>query len=86
MAGAARDACLRTQQGPMIEPADDADAYEHANDDRCLTAAIAYGLLQGIDIEADNCDDGEHGCPLCPWSQTAKQHRYYLANFGMTNT
>ena len=55
----------------MIEPADNVDAHEQDNEDRCITAAIAHGLLeQGIDPL--DCDDGEHRCPLCPWSNASQ--------------
>jgi|GEM_PF-4113572 hypothetical protein len=36
------------------------EAAEHA----CYIAAIAHGLTQE---QADECDDGDKGCPLCPW-------------------
>jgi hypothetical protein len=53
----------------MIEPADNVDSHEQGNEERCLDAAIAHGLLvRGIDPIEDGCDDGEHGCPLCPWA------------------
>jgi hypothetical protein len=53
----------------MIEPADNVDSYEQANEERCLDAAIAHGLLnRGVDPIRDGCDDAEYGCPLCPWA------------------
>ena len=53
----------------MIEPADNVDSHEQANEERCLIAAFAHGLLdRGINPFEDGCDDGEHGCPLCPWA------------------
>jgi hypothetical protein len=52
----------------MIEPADNVDSHESANEERCLDAAVAHGLLdRGIDPIRDGCDDAEYGCPLCPW-------------------
>jgi hypothetical protein len=53
----------------MIEPADNVDSHEQANEERCFDAAVAHGLLdRGIDPIRDGRDDAEHGCPLCPWA------------------
>ena len=37
---------------------------EDANEAACAEAADANGLTME---QAENCDDCEHRCPLCPW-------------------
>lgn len=37
---------------------------EDANTRACQSAAVSAGKTVE---QADNCDDGEHKCPKCPW-------------------
>ena len=41
---------------------------EDANTRACRSAALLAGKTAE---QADNCDDGEHGCQYCPWRQPA---------------
>lgn len=45
---------------------DDHEAYSEA---ACYRAAEKHGVL----LIADDCDDGEHSCPECPWKNTSSK-------------
>lgn len=40
------------------------DAEEAAAEGACARAATAHGLTAE---QAEQCDDGDQGCPTCPW-------------------
>jgi hypothetical protein len=41
-----------------------------------MQACHAAAVLAGVRVaDADECDDGAHGCPHCPWKETASNWR-----------
>jgi hypothetical protein len=44
------------------------DAQEAAAENACARAATAHGLTAD---QAESCDDGNQGCPTCPWRKPA---------------
>ena len=45
-------------------------AQEDAGTSMCQAAAEAAGKTAE---QADNCEDGEHRCPTCPWRRHTDQ-------------
>lgn len=39
---------------------------EAAHEMACLRAAAKHGIEPNL---ADECDDGSHNCPTCPWRE-----------------
>jgi hypothetical protein len=49
-------------------------AERYFADEESANEAACFGTAQeaGFSIEqAENCDDGDVGCPNCPWKETA---------------
>lgn len=44
------------------------NAQEAAAESACARAATAHGLTAE---QAEACDDGDQGCPTCPWRKPA---------------
>lgn len=47
----------------------DTRGHEDAAEAACQAAAAAAGKTSD---QADNCEDGEHKCPVCPWRREPK--------------
>ena len=47
------------------------DTEIQENEDACYGTAVENGF--SVD-QADNCDDGDVGCPNCPWKKPQLAH------------
>jgi hypothetical protein len=47
-------------------------AWEAAESGKCFEAAEKHGVTP---YEAEDCDDGDKGCPECPWKKDLTRHR-----------
>lgn len=51
-------------------------AEEDAHWGACFEAAAANGLTP---IEAEDCDDGSHNCPSCPWKNELPNYKHKIS-------
>jgi hypothetical protein len=45
--------------------------WEAAEMGKCFEPAEKHGLTP---LQAEDCDDGHHGCPECPWKKDLTRH------------